>query len=127
MSKGILNCLKKRDLLHDDKVPAEAYKRLGWEYLQDDRPLDALDFFEKAGDQEGLSHLRRIGLEQGDIFLLQQSSKLLKVPVSEAEWRQAGEKALAEGRYQQAVTAFQAAGDETRAQEAQGLLDRLQL
>ena len=77
MSK-ILSCLKKRDLLHNPNIGSSELAQYGWEYFKQDRPVDALDFFEKAQDLEGIRRIREWSLEQGDPFLLQQTSKLLK-------------------------------------------------
>ncbi|MEW6187624.1 MAG: hypothetical protein AB1585_17985 [Thermodesulfobacteriota bacterium] len=117
-----MTCLKKRDLLHNPNASAEELKRLGKEYLEDGRAVDALDFFEKAGDREGITRIRDVSLEQGDTFLLQQTAKLLQEPLSEKAWRTAGEKALGEGRFRQALTAFQALGDEQKIEEIQAQL-----
>jgi tetratricopeptide (TPR) repeat protein len=125
MSK-ILSCLKKRDLLHNPNISNDEFVQYGWEYLKQERPVDALDFFEKAQNLEGIQRIREWSLEQGDPFLLQQTSKMLKEQVSEAEesWRKVGEKAKAAGRHQQALMAFKAVADEEKIQEIQDLLKR---
>jgi hypothetical protein len=121
MSK-ILSCLKKRDLLHNPNIGDDELSQYGWEYLKQDRPVDALDFFEKAQNLEGIQRIREWSLEQGDPFLLQQASKMLKEQVPEASWRKVGEKAKAAGRHQQALTAFKAVADEEKIQEIQALM-----
>ena len=119
---NLLSCLKKRDLLHNPNIRGEEFAQYGWAYLKQDRPVDALDFFEKAQDLEGIRRIREWSLEQGDHFLLQQTSKLLKEPVPEDSWRKVGEKAQAAGRLQQALMAFKALADEEKIQEIQALL-----
>jgi tetratricopeptide (TPR) repeat protein len=123
MSK-ILSCLKKRDLLHNPNISNDEFVQYGWEYLKQERPVDALDFFEKAMNLEGIQRIRVWSLEQGDPFLLQQTSKMLKEQVPEESWRQVGEKAKAAGRHQQALMAFKAVADEEKIQEIQDLLKR---
>jgi hypothetical protein len=118
----ILSCLKKRDLLHDPGIGGEELAQYGREYLKQDRPIDALDFFEKAQNLEGIRQIREWGIEQGDPFLLQQTSKMLKEPAPEGTWKKIGEKALAEGRYHQALVAFKALADEEKIQEIQALI-----
>jgi hypothetical protein len=118
----ILSCLKKRDLLHDRGISGDELAQYGWEYLKQDRPIDALDFFEKAKNLEGIRRIREWGIEQGDPFLLQQTCKLLKEPAPEGSWRKIGEKAQAAGRLQQALTAFKALADEEKIQEIQVLM-----
>jgi len=122
MSK-ILSCLKKRNLLHNPNISSDELAQYGWEYLKQDRPVDALDFFEKAQNLEGIQRIREWSLEQGDPFLLQQTSKMLKEQVPEESWRKVGEKVLSTGRHQQALTAFKAIADEEKIQEIQALMN----
>jgi hypothetical protein len=121
MSK-LLNCLKKRDLLHNPNASAEEIARHGRDYLEEARLVDALDFFEKAGNEEGLRRIKELSLEQGDPFLLQQTGKILKEKIDDKDWRKVGEKALAEGRLLSALTAFKALSDEEKIQEIQARL-----
>jgi hypothetical protein len=123
MSK-ILSCLKKRDLLHNPNISNDELVQYGWEYLKQERPVDALDFFEKAQNLEGIQRIREWSLEQGDPFLLQQTSKMLKEQVPEESWRLVGEKAKATGRHQQALLAFKAIADEDKIQEIQAVMKR---
>jgi hypothetical protein len=119
---SLLSCLKKRDLLHNQNIASNEFTQYGWDYFKQDRPVDALDFFEKAMDLEGIRKIREWSLEQGDPFLLQQTSKLLKEPVPEDSWRKVLEKAQTDGRLQQALTAAKALADEGKIQEIQGLM-----
>jgi tetratricopeptide (TPR) repeat protein len=123
MAKGILNCLKKRDLIQDAGENTEALRRLGRDYMSQDRFLEALEFFEASQDREGMERLREKGLEEGDPFLYRQACKLLKVNPDPADWHQIGEKALAAGRYQQALAAFKSKSDEARVQEIENLIN----
>ncbi len=116
---SLLSCLKKRDLLHNQNIGSREFSQYGWDYLKQDRPVDALDFFEKAQDLEGIRKIREWSLEQGDPFLLQQTSRLLKETVPEDLWRKVLGKAQAEGRLQQALTAAKILADEVKIQEIQ--------
>ncbi len=118
----IVSCLKKREMLHNTSISSDELAQYGWEYLKEDRPVDALDFFEKAQDLEGIRQIREWSLEQGDPFLLQQTGKLLKEQVPEDLWRKVGEKALGAGRFQQALMAFKALADEEKIKEIQTLI-----
>jgi hypothetical protein len=118
----ILTCLKKRDLLHNPQAGDNELSQHGQEYLAQERLADALDFFEKARNREGIQQIRDRSIQEGDPFLLQQTSKLLQIKVDQGEWRRAGEKALAEGRLRQALAAFNAIPDEEKIQEIQSLL-----
>ncbi len=116
---NILACLKKRDLLHNPQVAGNELSQYGQEYLKHDRLADALDFFEKAQDLEGIRQVQVRSIEAGDPFLLQQTGRLLKEKIQEAVWQRVGEKAQADGRLQQALMAFRAIPDENKIQEIQ--------
>lgn len=118
----IVSCLKKREMLHNTSISSDELTQYGWEYLKVDRPVDALDFFEKARDLEGIRQIREWSLEQGDPFLLQQTGKLLREQVPEDLWRKVGEKALGAGRFQQALMAFKALADEEKIKEIRALI-----
>jgi hypothetical protein len=118
----ILTCLKKRDLLHNPQVGKSELSQYGQEYLNQERLADALDFFEKAEDLEGIRQVRESSIREGEPFLLQQTSKLLKEKIAPETWRMAGAKALDGGRLQQALAAFKAVQDENKIQEIQSLL-----
>jgi hypothetical protein len=118
----ILNCLKKRDLMHNPQVEKNELSQYGQEYLNQDRPADALDFFEKAENMDGIRQVREISLRAGEPFLLQQTSKLLKEKIATEIWEKVGAKALADGRLHQALAAFRAIQDENKIQEIQSRL-----
>ena len=113
----ILNCLKKRDLLHNPQAGSSELSQYGQEYLRQDRVVDALDFFEKAGDMEGVRQVREVSIKVGEPFLLQQTSKLLAEKIPSEVWERVGEKVLSEGRLYQALTAFKALQNENKIQE----------
>lgn len=118
----ILSCLKKRDLLHNPQINSDQLVQYGHEYFNQDRLADALDFFEKAKDTEGIRRIMEQSIEEGDPFLLHQSSKLLKEVATDEAWRKVGEKALANGRFQQALMAFKAVHDEEQTLKIQMML-----
>jgi hypothetical protein len=119
----ILNCLKKRDLLHNPQAGGSELSQYGQEYLRQDRPVDALDCFEKAGDMEGVRQVREISITEGQPFLLQQTSKLLGEKIASEVWEKVGEKALSEGRLYQALTAFKAAQNENKTREIENRME----
>jgi outer membrane protein assembly factor BamD (BamD/ComL family) len=121
MSK-LRSCLKKRDLLHNPQVSKEEFSKYGREYLADGRLVDALDYFEKAGDLEGIRRIHEQSIIDGDPFLLQKTSKLAGDPIAEEDWRKVGHKTLAEGRLHQALTAFKAIADEEQINKIQLML-----
>jgi hypothetical protein len=122
MAKAFLSCLKKRDLIQEVTTSRETLIKFGQEYLRQGRWLEALEFFERAPDPDGLETLRKKGLEEGDPFLYKQACRFLKEGPDPADWKLIGEKALSQGRWLQALTAFKALADETKIQEIEQLI-----
>jgi hypothetical protein len=90
--------IKKRDLLHSEKSSAAVLAQTGREFLKIERFSDALDFLEKARDQEGIKQIKQIAMERGDTFLLSRLDRYDRELVSVAEWEEAGRKASSLGR-----------------------------
>jgi tetratricopeptide (TPR) repeat protein len=122
MDKSFLSCLKKRVLIQEVTTRRETLIKFGQDYLQQGRWLEALEFFERAPDPEGLQTLKKRGLEEGDPFLYKQACRFLKESSDPADWKLIGEKALSQGRWHQALTAFKALADETKIQEIAQLI-----
>ena len=122
MAKPFLSCLKKRNLIQEATTDRETLIKFGQEYLNQGRWLEALEFFERAQDPEGLQTLRKRGVEEGDPFLYKQTCRFLKESSDPADWKLIGEKALSQGRWRQALTAFKALADETKIQEIEQLI-----
>jgi hypothetical protein len=122
MAKAYMSCLKKRDLIQEVTTSRETLIKFGQEYLQQGRWLEALEFFERAPDPEGLQTLKKRGLEEGDPFLYKQACRFLKESPDPTEWKLIGAKALSQGRWHQALTAFKALADETKIQEIELLI-----
>ena len=122
MNKAFLSCLKKRVLIQEVTTSRETLIKFGQEYLQQGRWLEALEFFERAPDPEGLQTLKKRGLEEGDPFLYKQACRFLKESPDPADWKMIGEKALSQGRWHQALTAFKVLVDETKIQEIEQLI-----
>jgi hypothetical protein len=122
MAKAFLGCLKKRELIQEVTTSRETLINFGQEYLKQGRWLEALEFFERAPDPEGLQTLKNRGLEEGDPFLYKQACRFLKENPDPTGWKLIGEKALSQGRWLQALTAFKALADETKIQEITQLI-----
>lgn len=125
MAKGLLSCLKKRDLIQEGSSDREALNRYGREYAAQGRSLEALEFFEQTRDEEGLRALKTRGLEEGDPFLFKQACRLLKEIPDSADWKTVGEKALAAGRTLQALAVFRSLGDDVRIGEVEKMVKEL--
>ena len=90
--------ITKRDLLHSEKTPPQTLSKTGREFLALERYSDALDFFEKARDVEGVQQIKKIALAGGDTFLLARLDRFDRTLVSREDWNAAAEKAAGSGR-----------------------------
>ena len=97
--------LKKRDLLHGARTPPATLTSVGREFLEQECYSDALDFFEKARDEEGLAEIKRTALKKGDSFLLARLERFDRTRVGPEDWKQAAEQARKNGMESMAVFA----------------------
>lgn len=111
-------CLKKRRLLNDPELRPEVCKEYAEKFLALGWWQDALEFFQKAGDAQGLEQIKSHCLETGDAFLLGR----LGLSQDPATWRQVAEKALDQGKLRFARRAFELAGDADKAAMVDGLI-----
>ena len=101
----------KQSLLYNPDAKPDELRRWGHKFLEQGWIRDAILFFHKADDQEGLSQIRRQVIEQGDVFLFRQVLQGQEENAEEAEWRQLGDRALALGKLQFAREAYRMVGD----------------
>lgn len=90
--------IKKRDLLHSEKSSPAALSKIAREFLAMERFSDALDFFEKARDTEGIQEIKKLALQKGDTFLLARLDRFDQKLVSREDWDTAAAKAESAGR-----------------------------
>ena len=102
---------KKQQRLHAKDAKPEDLSRQGEEFLKAGWLSDAIDFFGKAGDQNGLEKIRDITIEEGDVFLFRSTLKALDATASEDQWKELADRAFALGKYQFAREAYRMAGD----------------
>ena len=88
--------LGRRHLLEDDLDPKKALV-VAEAYVQADRPLEAIAFFQKAGAEDRLEQLARDAMEAGDVFLLREASQARGAMPDAATWRAASAAAAAAG------------------------------
>ncbi|HUU00960.1 MAG TPA: hypothetical protein VM425_05930 [Myxococcota bacterium] len=113
----------KQALLHgNDSKPGEL-SRLGRRFLEEGWLNDAIDFFKKAEDSQGLATIREISIEEGDIFVLRQVIKAGGEAAGEDEWKQIGERALELGKLQFAREAFRIVGDRKAMEKIDQLIE----
>jgi hypothetical protein len=118
LPKGLPGCLKKRRLLNEPELKPELCREYGEKFLAQGWWEDALEFFQKAGDSQGLEKIKNHCLATGDAYLLGR----LGVGQDPQTWRQLAEQALDLGKLRFARRAYELAGDPDKAAMVGGLI-----
>jgi len=118
LPKGLPGCLKKRRLLNEPELKPELCREYGEKFLAQGWWEDALEFFQKAGDSQGLEKIKNHCLATGDAYLLGR----LGVGQDPQTWRQLAEQALDLGKLRFARRAYELAGDPDKAAMVEGLI-----
>ena len=79
-------------------------------------------FYQKGKYIEGLNEIRKRCVAEGDYFLYQRLTKILKQSPSTEEWIQLGDNALAQGKLLFARSAYQQADNSGKVAEVEKLL-----
>jgi len=102
---------KKRQLLNDQELKAEQCREYGEQFLAVDWWEDALEFFQKGHDSQGLEKIKNHSLETGDAYLLAR----LGVPQDPLTWRRLATRAQELGKLRFARRAYELSGDADKA------------
>lgn len=114
---GTPDCLKKRRLLNEKDLSPALCRENGEKFLELGWWEDALEFFKKGNDAEGLAKISTHCLETGDAYLLTRLGE-----TDPQIWRRLGERALALKKFWFARKAFEFAGDADKAAMVAGLI-----
>jgi tetratricopeptide (TPR) repeat protein len=87
-------------------------------FLRAGKFAQAMMFLERSRDRERLGRAKDEAVRMGDAFLLHWISRLIPDLVSETEWKDAGVRAMAEGKLLFARECYEKAGDLEKAQKA---------
>jgi len=101
----------KQKLLYIDKVNDNVLKDYGNSFFDEGFLSDALDFFQKANDKEGIQKIKDMAFNRGDVMLFQQSVKALNLELKPADWEGIGQKAIGFKKYSFAGHALEKAGN----------------
>ena len=103
--------LRKREMLQGDRASKEDLSREGRGLTAEDLLDEALLFFVKAEDEEGMAAVLEESLRRGDTFTFDAALRALGRTASRNEWAEVGERAAAAGQFRFAWRAFEKAGD----------------
>ncbi|MCX5848125.1 MAG: hypothetical protein NTW65_01560 [Deltaproteobacteria bacterium] len=104
----------KQKLLYIDKVSQDELRNYGDLYMQEGFLSDALDFFQKANDTNGIQKIKNIAFDSGDVMLFQQAAKALNLELKPADWEVIGQKAIDLKKYSFALHALEKANNEEK-------------
>lgn len=107
-----------RELSADPKVTPEQANQYGDLFAQAGKLAQAMMFYERSKDPARLAELKKKAVALGDAFLLHGIARLAPDLVTEPEWREAGDRAVAEGKLLFARDCYEKAGDAEKAQAA---------
>lgn len=114
--------IRRRDLLDGKGSSTEALAAQGRDFL--DRGLldEALTFFARAGDREGMERVLEESRGQGDAFTFEAALRALGTQASHSDWKDLGEKALAAGYLWFSYRAFEKADHQPGLEEVRRLM-----
>ena len=107
-----------RELTADPKLTAEDANRYGDLFVGAGKYPIAMMFFERSKDRTRLGQIKKDAIRMGDAFLLHGITRLAPDLVEPAEWKEAGEVALREGKILFARDCFEKAGEAEKAAAA---------
>ncbi len=84
----------KQKTLYIDKTSAATLQNYGDMFLEEGNISDALDFYQKAGYNEGLQKIKQISIDDGDVMIFQRAAKALHIEPKPEDWETIGRKAI---------------------------------
>jgi hypothetical protein len=107
-----------RELTADPKLTNEQANQYGDLFLQAGKHPTAMMFFERSKDPSRLEKVKSEAVRAGDAFLLHGVERIVPGLVTETEWRDAGARAMAEGKFLFARDCYEKSGDADKSQAA---------
>ncbi len=107
-----------RELTADPKLSAEDANRYGDLFVEAGKFPVAMMFFDRSRDAGRLGRVKKHAVEMGDAFLLHSITRLAPDLVTPAEWKEAGDRAMGEGKFLFARDCYDKAGEMEKAHAA---------
>lgn len=110
MEKGeVPGFFAKRKVLEGDQTPGESLTRQGLELAEQGLLDEALNYFVRARNREGMEKVLEKSRREGDTFSFEAAVRALGREVSREEWEQLAERALERGLLWFSYRAFERA------------------
>jgi hypothetical protein len=103
---------RKREMLDGNRASKEDLGGEGKRLVAEGFLDEALLFFAKAEDGEGMASVLEESRRRGDAFTFEAALRATGRTASREEWAEVGERAAAAGQYRFAWRAFEKAGDQ---------------
>jgi hypothetical protein len=113
----------KQQILFAKDASPSTLSDYGRRYLAAGWLSDALEFFARAGDKQGLEEIRGRSIQEGDVFIFRRTLDALTTTAGDAEWKQLAENARKLGKLQFAREAFRMAQDRKSLDEIELLIN----
>lgn len=119
-TEKISDYLKKQDILFGkNKNPKEQVK-WGDYHFEKGQFSDAIKFYKEAKYNEGLEKVLKVAVNEGDVFLAKEIFKINKS--MNVPWKELAANAEKSGKYQNAIKAYELAGDVESANKIKNIL-----
>ena len=118
-----LNCLKKRDILNDANGDRESLRRQADSFWEQGFIQDAIDFYAKADNKEGLARTVEQAVSEGDLFSAKNASAKMGVALTREQLTTLAHNALETGKLRFALQAYTLLGDEASIERTQALIN----
>ena len=112
LNKRVLDYRSKQKILYTDKSNQNVLQDYGNSFLEQGLSSEALEFYQRANDNNGLQKIKDMALNSGDVMLFQQTAKALRLELKPADWEAVGKKAMELKKYFFARHALEKANNE---------------
>jgi hypothetical protein len=116
---------RRREMLNAGTTPAETLSDKGAELAAQGLLDEALAFFLRAGNRDGIEGVLEESRRTGDTFTFEAALRALGREASKEEWGGVGRKALEEGRLWFAYRAFEKADDQGGLEKVRAAMETL--
>ncbi len=99
----------KQKILYIDATDEKTLINYGDLFFAEGKFSDALEFYKKARDSNGIENVKSLALQTADVFLFEQSLKALNQQPAQDDWEKIGQKAIALKKYYFAKNALEKA------------------
>lgn len=114
----------KQKILYIDNTPEDELARFGDMFLAAGIISDALDFYQKAKNIEGIQKIKQIALTSGDVMLFMRAVKITNEELHPTDWEAVGQIAFDLKKYLFAKHALEKTNNETLLNNLKKAMDK---